>query len=187
MSDLRDDLRQIILARGYRRLPAPVQLASGARSQDFIDGKLALAHYPDLHLACRAIVEAVSAAGITFSATGGLTMGADHLAVGVAAVTGGRWFFVRKEPKNRGTGQLVEGAHLEVGEGVLIVEDVITSGGSILKAVDAVEAAGARVVAAATLVDRGEQAAPALAQRGVAYFPMLTYRDLGIEPVGPPS
>ncbi len=87
-------------------------------------------------------------------------MGADHLAVGVAAVTGGRWFFVRKEPKNRGTGQLIEGARLELGETVLVVEDVITSGGSLLQAIDSIEAAGARVVAAATLVDRGDQAAP---------------------------
>lgn len=187
MSELRDRLVRIVLEKGYRRLPEPVELASGQMSQDFVDGKRALAHFDDLEVACRAITEAADAAGIRFDAVGGLTMGADALAVGVAAVVRCRWFFVRKEPKARGTGQLVEGAVLGPGDRVLVVEDVITTGGSILKAIDAVVATGATVVAAATLVDRGQQAAGRLAAQGVAYLPMATYADLGIEPVGTPG
>lgn len=68
---------------------------------------------------------------------------------------------------------------------MLLVDDVVTSGGSIIKAYDRVrEDTGAVIVAAATLVDRSELARPALASRGVPYFPMATYAELGIPPVG---
>lgn len=152
-------------------------------SQDFIDGKEGLARWADLEIACRAMVEPLWEAGITFVAAGGLTMGADHLAVGIAAVTDGRWFFVRKEPKGRGTGRWIEGYQVGAGDRVLIVEDATTTGASALKAVDIVEQHGAEVVAAVTLIDRGDRAAEAFAERGVPWFPLATYRDLGIEPV----
>ena len=184
MSNLRDRLVEIIRTKGLHRLPEPVQLASGEMSQDFIDGKEALAHWSDLELASKAIVEAVTDRGISFGAAGGLTLGADALAVGIAAVADCRWFFVRKEPKGRGTRRLVEGARLDADSTALLVDDVVTTGGSILKAVDAVAETGARVVAAATLVDRGEVARREFERRDIPYFPMATYRDLGIEPVG---
>lgn len=152
-------------------------------SSEFVDGKEALADWADLELACRAIVGAVKAAGIDFDASGGLTMGADALAVGVAAVARCRWFFVRKEPKGRGTGRLIEGARLGTGDRVLLVEDVVTTGGSIMKAHDAVAATGADVVAAATVVDRGDRATERFAAVGVPYFPLLGYADLGIDPI----
>ena len=79
---------------------------------------------------------------------------------------------------------LRRGFSLVPGTKVLMVEDVVTTGSSALKAVDAVAATGATVVGAATLVDRGEAAAVAFAARGVPYVPLLTYRDLGIPPVG---
>ena len=66
---------------------------------------------------------------------------------------------------------------------MVVVEDAITTGGSLLKAVDAVEALGAEVVAVVTLIDRGDAARPAIESRGIAYFPMATYGDLGIDPV----
>lgn len=160
-----------------------MRLASGAWSSDFIDGKEALAAWRDLRFASEAILEAVTGAGHRFDAVGGPTMGADALAVGIAAVSDSRWFFVRKEPKGRGTGRWIEGAQVGPGDKVLLVEDVVTTGGSILKTVEVVRDTGAEVVAAATLVDRGDLARPQFEDLGVDYFPMATYDLLGIAPV----
>lgn len=182
---LRDQLVELLRTRALRRLDEPVKLASGAWSSDFIDGKEALAAWRDLRFACEAIFEAVVAAGHRFDAVGGPTMGADALAVGIAAVSDSRWFFVRKEPKGRGTGRWIEGAQVGPGDKVLLVEDVVTTGGSILKALEIVRETGAEVVAAATLVDRGDLARPQFEKLGVAYFPMATYELLGIAPVTP--
>ena len=187
LSPLRQELLDILRERGYRRLDQPIRLASGAMSSDFIDGKEALAEWRHLRLACEAIVEAVTADGHSFDAVGGLTLGADALAVGIASVNDCRWFFVRKEPKKRGTRRLIEGAQIGSGDRVLLVEDVVTTGGSIFKALDAVDETGAQTVAAVTLVDRSGLAGPQFEERGIAYYPMATYESLGIDPVRPPA
>ena len=185
--DVRTQTIEIIKQKGLRRLPEPVKLASGAMSQDFVDGKLAVSHFDDLEIASRAIVDALRLGGIEFDAVGGPTLGADALTIGIASVVRCRWFFVRKEPKGRGTNQLIEGTRLGEGDRVVIVEDAITTGGSLMKAVDAVEAEGATCVAVVTLIDRGDTARPAIEGRGMAYFPVATYEDLGIDPVLPVS
>jgi len=179
-----DALLELIRTKGYLHTDTPLQLASGEWSQDFVDGKKALAHGDDLRLACELVVARARAAGIDFDAVGGLTMGADHLSHGIAMVASVSWFTVRKEPKGRGTGKLIEGAELGPGMRALVVEDVVTTGSSALKAVDTVAATGATVVGAATLMDRGDAAAAAFAARGIPYVAMLTYADLGIPPVG---
>ncbi len=184
-SPLRRELVRILRERGHRKLDEPVELASGAMSWDFVDGKEALAEWQHLRLACEAIVEAVAADGHSFDAVGGLTLGADALAVGIAAVSDCRWFFVRKEPKKRGTRRLIEGAQIGAGDRVLLVEDVVTTGGSIFKALDAVDETGARAVAAVTLVDRSGLAGPRFEERGIAYYPMADYESLRIDPVRP--
>ena len=182
---LRDQLVELLRTKALHRLDEPVRLASGAWSSDFIDGKEALGAWRDLRFASEVIFEAVAADGHRFDAVGGPTMGADALAVGIAVVSDSRWFFVRKEPKGRGTGRWIEGAQVGPGDKVLLVEDVVTTGGSILKALEIVRDAGAEVVAAATLVDRGDLARPRFEELGVAYFPMATYELLGIAPVTP--
>jgi len=91
---------------------------------------------------------------------------------------------VRKEPKGRGTNKLVEGGNVGPGSRVLLVDDIVTSGGSIRKACDVVQELGAEVVLACTVVDRGEVARRYFEQIGVPYEPLLTYTDLGIPPVG---
>ena len=187
MTPLRQELLRIVLELGHRRLDEPIELASGAMSSDFVDGKEALAEWRHLRVACEAITEAVTDAGLRFDAVGGLTMGADALAVGLAAVNDCRWFLVRKEAKKRGTRRLVEGAQIGPGDTVLLVEDVVTTGGSIFKALDVIEQTGAETVAAVTLVDRSGLAGPHFEQRGVTYFPMATYQMLGIDPVRPPD
>ncbi len=175
---------EILRTQGHRKLDEPVKLASGAWSSDFVDGKEALAAWCDLRTACEAIAETVADAGYRFDAVGGLTMGADALAVGIAAVTDTRWFFVRKEPKQRGTRRWVEGAQIGPGDEILLVDDVVTTGGSILQAFDIIQRTGAEVVVAVTLLDRSELARPKLEDRGIDYFPMATYESLGIEPIG---
>ena len=180
----RDRLLALLRAEGHVRLDKPVELASGEMSSDFVDCKRALAAWPDLELACRLVADAVAEAGVDYHAVGGLTLGADALAVGVAAVTDTRWFVVRKEPKGRGTGRLVEGARIDGDTRVLLVDDVVTTGGSLLKAYEAVRGMGAEVVAASAIVDRGEVARRRLDALGVPYRPILTYKDLEIAPVG---
>lgn len=187
MGSLRSEAIGIIRQKGLKKLAEPIQLASGAMSQDFVDGKLATAHFDDLEIASRAIVDGILLQGIEFDVVGGPTLGADALTIGIAGIQRCRWFFVRKEPKGRGTNKLIEGTPIGHGDKCLVVEDAITTGGSLLKAIDAIEETGAAVVAVATLVDRGDIAAPQLKERGITYFPLATYKDLGIDPVLPPD
>jgi orotate phosphoribosyltransferase len=178
----RQRIIEIVRERGLLRLPEPVVLASGELSRDFIDGKAALSRGEDLKLACEAILEIVG--DVDFDAVGGLTMGADQFAHVLAVLANKQWFVVRKEPKGRGTNKLVEGTKVGAGMRILLVDDVVTTGGSIQKAHDAITALGATVVAAATLVDRGDVAGRYFRERDIPYAPVVTYRDLGIEPVG---
>ncbi|MGH9164416.1 MAG: orotate phosphoribosyltransferase [Acidimicrobiales bacterium] len=181
----RDRVIEVVRARGLRRLDEPVQLASGEMSRDFIDAKAALSRGADLELACRALL--ASCESIAFDAVGGLTMGADQFAHVMAVLAGCEWFVVRKAPKGRGTDKLVEGAPIGPGSRVLLVDDVVTTGGSIQQAHQVITALGATVVAATTLVDRGEVAARFFEEQAIAYFPLVTYRHLGIEAVGEPA
>ncbi len=174
---------ELIRTKAYLRLAEPIQLASGAMSHDFVDVKRGLARGSDLAAVCRAMVDLAASRGVEFDAVGGLTMGADQFAHGVAVVADKDWFVIRKEPKGRGTNKLVEGADLVPGVRVLLVEDAVTTGGSALKALQAVRAEGAEVVLAVTVVDRGEQATASFAAEGVPYASLVTYRDLHIEPV----
>jgi orotate phosphoribosyltransferase len=184
LSELKSQVIEIVRQRGLRHLPEPVQLASGFYSRDFIDGKEALAHGPDLETACRALLEMVTAAGIEFDAIGGLTMGADQFAHVVAVLAPCRWFVVRKQAKGRGTNKRVEGCRLGPDVRVLLVDDVVTTGGSIRDAHEVVTGEGGAVVGAVTLVDRGDQARPYFADKGVPYLSLVTYHDLNIDPVG---
>lgn len=180
-------LIDIIKRQGLRKLDQPIELASGAMSSDFVDVKVALCRWADLQVACRAIVKQIREAGIEFDAAGGMTMGADSLAVGIAAETDSQWFSVRKEPKKRGTKQQIEGTPLGRGHRVLLLEDATTTGGSTEKAYEVIRETGAEVVAVATVIDRGDTARRRFKTLGLPYFPALTYTDLDIEPVVPPD
>lgn len=171
---------------GHRQFDEPVRLASGDWSCHFIDVKRALADGGDMNLAAETIRELVSAQGIEFDAVGGLTMGADVLAHGVAASVGrgGRWFSVRKAAKDRGTQQRIEGAILKPGDRVLLVDDVVTRGDSILDALNAIRESGADVVCAVTVIDRGEFGTEVFRREGVPYFWLMNYADIGIPAVG---
>ena len=109
-------------------------------------------------------------------------MGADAPTHAVSLLSGCSWFTVRKEPKPHGKQRLVEGADIG-GKRVLLVDDVVTTGKSILQAWEAVVDAGTEVSLAVCLVDRGDEARERLREAGVRYEPLLTYKDLEIEPV----
>lgn len=182
MSDRRAQIVDLVKTHGHSHSAEPFRLASGQLSHDYIDGKLAVARGQDLKLVAEAVVEN---AGAPFDAVGGLTMGADALAHAVAIVAGCEWFSVRKEPKGRGHNRWLEGARLSSAHRVLLVDDVVTTGGSILKAYEHVTEEGAQVVAVVTLVDRGDVASLDFQRREVAYRSLVNYTDLGIGPVGP--
>lgn len=184
LSELRETVIAIVRAHGLEHREVPFTLASGEESQDYMDGKKALAQGGHLKLACQAIIELADDVGAEFEAVGGLTLGADAFATGIALLTDKRWFVVRKEAKGHGKGRRIEGASLGPGVRVLLVDDVVTTGGSILDALEAVRATGAAITLAVTLVDRGDAARKRFADLGVHYQPLITYGDLGIPPVG---
>ena len=93
---------------------------------------------------------------IDFDAVGGIVVGAIPVAMAVASVTGKNSFAVRKEPKGHGDGALIAGP-LKPGQKVLIVEDTVTTGGSLIPSIDAVQAYGCTVVAVAALLDRSRK------------------------------
>jgi len=167
-----------------RHLPEPIRLASGEMSRDFIDAKVAVDDPDDLDFVGQAMVAEARRANVEFDAVGGLILGAVPFTFAVAGAARCKWFLIRKEPKGRGTNRWIEGARITTGMRVLLVEDVVTTGGSIRDAFERVGLEGGKVVFATTLVDRGDQAAGFFAGAGVPYAPMLTYHDLGIEPVG---
>ncbi len=126
--------------------------------------------------------EAVRSAGHQPDAIGGLTMGADPLAYAIAAES---WrqgepihaFSVRKRPKRHGRGKVVEGC-FEPGARVVIVEDVITTGGSALQACEAVRAEQGEVLAVLALVDRQEGGREAIEAAGLSTIVLVTASDL---------
>jgi orotate phosphoribosyltransferase len=178
---VREQIIELVRKRGYERSDEPFELASGELSHDYIDGKRAVGDGEDLALVARAIVEAVRE---PFDVAGGLTMGADPFAHAVAIVKPCGWFSVRKESKGRGLNRYIEGRRLGPGDRVLLVDDVVTTGGSIVTAHERVKATGATVVAAITLVDRGDAARSKFSDLEIPYYALVTYQDLDIEPVG---
>lgn len=183
MPELKDAAVRIVREKGLTRLPEPVRLRSGALSQDFVDAKRALAEGEDLELACRAMLEAARGIGAEFDAVGGMTLGADQFSHVMAVLGHRRWFVVRKAAKGRGTDRRIEGAALGEGVRVLLVEDVVTLGGSVREAYEVVTETGATVSGVVCLVDRSDAAETFFAAEKVPYRAVLTYRDLGIEPV----
>ncbi len=170
-----------MLEKGYERRTEAFVLSSGGTSHDYLDLRRAVAHGPDLALAARVLLEALSAAHCEFDALGGLTMGADPVAHAAAVASGRDWFSVRKAEKRHGSGRRVEGATLGPGVRAVVFEDTVSTGRSLLEALDVVEATGATVVALCALLDRGDAMARLVAGRPYPYLALLTYADLGIE------
>lgn len=119
-------------------------------------------------------------------AVGGLTMGADPIATAVLHQGAARGltydaFVVRKEPKDHGRGRQVEGPDL-AGKRVVVLEDTSTTGGSPLKAIEALEKVGAEIAGVAVVVDRATDARQRIEAAGYPYFYAIGLEDLGLEP-----
>ncbi len=120
------------------------------------------------------------------AAVGGMSIGADPITAAVITMSGVRGtplvgFMVRKEAKGHGTNQYIEGP-VKPGDTAVIVEDVVTTGGSSLQAIERAEAFGLKIVGVLAIIDRMEGGAEAFAQRGYKFDSLLSIRDFGIEP-----
>jgi orotate phosphoribosyltransferase len=159
------------------------KLASGEISPFYVDCRSLMAHPEARRLVSELAYEALT--GIEFDCLGGLELGAIPIAVTIsdfacAASPQRLWrtFVVRKQPKGHGLGKLIEGSIRPSGR-ALIVDDVLTSGGSLLKAVGAAREAGLRVDHALVIVDRQEQDGRARVEREkVRLISLLTVQDL---------
>ncbi|MDX2183354.1 MAG: orotate phosphoribosyltransferase [Gemmatimonadaceae bacterium] len=155
-------------------------LASGRRSSLYIDARRTTMHPEGLVLIGTLGLPIVQAWGA--QSVGGLTLGADPIAYAIAyasqlAGQPVRAFTVRKEAKQHGTGQLIEGQY-RAGDRVVVVEDVITTGGSALKAVAALQAAGATVAGVLAVVDREEGGREALEAAGLSVHALVRAADV---------
>jgi orotate phosphoribosyltransferase len=155
-------------------------LASGRRSSLYIDARRTTMHPEGLVLIGTLGLAVVQEWG--GQSVGGLTLGADPIAYAIAyasQVAGQpvRAFTVRKEAKQHGTGQLIEGQY-RAGDRVVVVEDVITTGGSALKAVAALQAAGATVAGVLAVVDREEGGREALEAAGLTVRSLVRAADV---------
>jgi orotate phosphoribosyltransferase len=162
-----------------------VTLSSGLEADYYVDLRRATLHHEAAPLIGQVMLDMLDATGITdFESVGGLTMGADPVATAImhqAAARGRKIdaFVVRKQAKEHGMGRQVEGPDVK-GRKVIVVEDTSTTGGSPLTAAKALEAAGAIIVAVATVVDRDTGAQKVIEDAGYRYLSAISLDDLDL-------
>jgi orotate phosphoribosyltransferase len=185
MSDTERQLLELLDRRSFKR--GNFQLASGATSTYYIDGKTSEVFSRSARLIGEVIYERTK--DLSFDAIGGLEVGAVPLtaAAVIAYDLRGRpmeGFWVRDKVKDHGTRKRIEGG-LAPNSRVVILDDVITSGGSSLKAIEAVREIGCQVVLVLSLVDRLAGAAESFRAHGIEnYQSVFTIRDFGVEVPG---
>jgi orotate phosphoribosyltransferase len=175
-----DRLLSILAERSARR--GQFTLASGRQSTLYIDARLTTMSPDGLALIGPLALAALREVDWHVQAIGGLTLGADPISYAIAYASAEtasplRAFTVRKEAKAHGTGRLIEGPFHE-GDRVAVIEDVITTGGSALRAVDAVRAAGGTVAGVLALVDREEGGRDALVSAGLPVVALARASDI---------
>ena len=175
-------LEELLLARSVRH--GDFVLASGQRSSFYIDCRLTTMSAEGMVLIGREGLRAIRQAAWKASAVGGLTLGADPVAYAIAAASWAEGppfdaFTVRKEPKQHGTQRLIEG-NFAAGATVVVVEDVITSGSSALRAIEAVLAEGGRVAGVLAVVDRQQGGRETLEAAGYGVRALTTAAALGL-------
>ena len=175
LTSLRTELHAKLASKAFRF--GDFVLTSGRRSDYYIDGKQVTLDGRGLYLVARLGLEHAESLGV--DAVGGLTLGADPIAAGIAALSGGgvrpiSAFIVRKTVKEHGTGKQIEGPQLRPGMRVLLVDDTLTTGGTFLEANDAVRDTGATVVGALCVVDREEGGREALEHAGISLSSLFT-------------
>jgi orotate phosphoribosyltransferase len=175
-------LRQMIFELSYRE--GIFMLTSGKESDFYIDCKQTTLSPEGAYLCGKLLYNRILEPGVNISGVGGMTMGADPLvtAVSVVSFIEGKpipAFIIRKEAKGHGTGSWIEGkSNIPFGSKVALVEDVVTTGGTLVKAIERTEEEGYKVVQVLTVVDREEGGKEALSNAGYELLSLFTRGDI---------
>lgn len=179
--DPKRELLEILRAKSYRA--GKVVLSSGKESDFYIDCKQTSLSAEGARLCGSLFFGLVREVFPHARAVGGPTLGADPLVSAVAVISAQvgqplQAFIIRKEPKGHGTAAWIEGMNnLQVGDPVVILEDVVTTGASTLRSIERAEGAGLKVVGVAVLVDRREGGREAIEAKGFAFHSLFVRQD----------
>ena len=179
-AEARRRLRRLLAERSFRT--GTFELSSGGTSDYYVDCRTTTMHAEGQVLIGEVGLDTLEEAGLVPDLVGGLTMGADPVSYALAHRSARRGrpvhaFSVRKEAKGHGRSRRIEGC-FEPGRTVVVTEDVITTGSSALRAVEAVREAGGQVLAVLALVDREEGGREALEEQGLRVLSLFTAGEL---------
>jgi orotate phosphoribosyltransferase len=178
----RQRLKEILLEKSYRK--GTFTLTSGKTSDFYIDGKQTTLSAEGAYLCGKLLLELINQSSEPIEAVGGMTLGADPLVTAVSMVSFLEEkpipaFIVRKEAKGHGTGNYIEGLkNMPAGCSVALLEDVVTTGGTLLKVIERVESQGFKVGLVATVVERQEGGVAVLAEAGYTLKSIFTREEL---------
>lgn len=178
----RQRLKNILLEKSYRK--GSFTLTSGKTSDFYVDGKQTTLSAEGAYLSGKLIFELIKETDNDIAAVGGMTLGADPIvtAVSIASFLEKQpipAFIVRKEAKGHGTGNYIEGlGNMLIGSKVCLVEDVVTTGGTLIKVIERVENAGFKVGLVVTIVERQEGGAEVLEEAGYPLKSLYTREEL---------
>lgn len=182
---LKKELIDMIREKSYEK--KEITLSSGLKSNFYVDMKQTMLHARGIYLVSRLMLEKLKSYDGKISGVGGMTMGADPM-TSVVSLMSLTWekpvhaFYIRKEPKGHGTNEWVEGLkNFSKGESVFILEDVVTTGGSSLKAVERAEMAGLKVLGILTCVDRQEGGREKIKEKGLQFLTLVTKQEIACE------
>ncbi len=179
--DEKERLKQILLEKSYKE--GTFTLTSGKKSDFYIDCKQTTLSAEGAYM-CGKLLYKLIRQQPDLTAVGGMTLGADPLVTAVSIVSfleGSPMpaFIIRKEPKGHGTGSWIEGkSNIQAGSFVALVEDVVTTGGTLIKAIERTQVEGYKVGGVFALVDREEGGSELLAQHGFKLVSIFTRSEL---------
>lgn len=183
LETLRKEIRDLIYLKAYQK--RRVLLTSGRESDFYVDTKQVTLTAEGLYKIAFYILSLILEKNLNIKAVGGPAMGAVPLSAAISALSFQApfyfpldGFFVRPEKKEHGTGKLVEGPALQAGLPVLIIDDVLTTGGSVLRAVKAVREIGCHTEAVLVIVDRQEGGRENLEREGLKVLSIVTRDEL---------
>jgi orotate phosphoribosyltransferase len=181
IGELKQQLFRLLEKKALKR--GSFVLSSGKVSNYYLDGRLITLSSEGAYLVASIILELIKKEDI--DAIGGPTLGADPIVGALACLshirkTPLKTFIVRKQAKEHGTQQQIEGPELKKDERVIIVDDVATTGKALVEAKTALDAAGVKAIKAIVIVDRNEGAAENLAKVGLPLESIFSRQDLGL-------
>lgn len=186
MNSERERLIELIKARSYKYSEKPFRLSSGSYSHYYFNLKQTTYSPEGLYLVGKLVFEKIKELNLKIDAIGGLTMGADPIAFAVARYSYDmkepiEAFVIRKEPKGHGMLSQIEG-NVKKGDRVIIIDDVVTTGASTIKAIKVAEENGLTIAGVIALLDRCEQnGRQNIEATGYPFWSILTVKDFGIK------